>query len=270
MTDRPRAPGAADRELLDLAVAAAHGAGAMLLNRFGGPARGVTSKTTPTDLVSDADREAERFIVSLLEESRPDDGILSEEGREAGSASGLTWVIDPLDGTVNYLFGIPQWAVSVAVQDAEGGVVGVVHHPGAGETFSAVRGQGARLNGGPVTVSERSDLASALIGTGFSYDAGARREQAQLLGRVLPRVRDVRRAGSAALDLCSVACGRLDGFYEAPTEPWDKAAGVLIIEEAKGTVSEMPPPIQGVSAGVIAAGAGLHDRLRSLVLGEGG
>jgi myo-inositol-1(or 4)-monophosphatase len=253
-------------ELLDLAVEAAHAAGALLLDTFRKPAEGVESKTTPTDLVSDADKASEALLLDLIGGKRPDDGILSEEGAEGASSSGLTWVIDPLDGTVNFLFGIPVWCVSIAVNDDAGGVVGVVHNPNTGETFAAIRGEGALLNGKPIHVSERSDLASALVGTGFAYDARARAVQAEIATRVLPRARDIRRAGSAALDLASLACGRLDAFYEAPMEVWDKAAGVVLIEAAGGVVSELPAPYD-LSPGVIAGNQTIHDRLRALVLG---
>jgi myo-inositol-1(or 4)-monophosphatase len=254
--------------LLDLAVSAAHGAGSMLLDMFQGQASGVTSKSSATDLVSDADRKAETYILSMLQEHRPADGILSEEGGDAESTSGYTWVIDPLDGTINYLFRIPVWAVSIAVEDYDGAVVGVVHNPNAGETFTAVRAQGAHMNGRQVHVSTRDDLATALVGTGFSYDAEARADQAEMVRRVIPRVRDIRRSGSAALDLCSLASGRLDGFYEAPMEPWDKAAGQLIIEEAGGVTSILEGP-RDLSPGLIAAGPSLHGSLEKLVRGDG-
>jgi myo-inositol-1(or 4)-monophosphatase len=254
----------ASNELLDLAVEAAHAAGALLTDHFRKPAEGVTSKTTPTDLVSDADKASEDLLMDLIGAKRPDDGILSEEGAEGASSSGLTWVVDPLDGTVNYLFGIPVWSVSIAVEDDSGGLVGVVHNPNTGETFTAVRGAGALLNGKPIHVSRRTDLASALIGTGFAYDARARAVQADIATRVLPVARDIRRAGSAALDLASLACGRLDAFYEAPMEAWDKAAGVVLITEAGGVVSELPAPYD-LSPGVIAANRALHDQLRSIV-----
>jgi myo-inositol-1(or 4)-monophosphatase len=240
----------------------------MLLERFHGPAKGVTAKSSPTDLVSDADRDAERMLVERIRKERPDDGLLSEEGAAANSTTGLTWVIDPLDGTVNFLFGIPVWAVSVAVQDDEGAVAGVVFNPNASETFAAARGAGATLNEREIKVSDRRDLATALIGTGFSYDPAARTVQAEIVRRALPVVRDIRRAGSAALDLSSVACGRLDGLYEAPLEPWDKAAGLLILSEAGGRWTEMAPPVEGMSPGLIASGPALHDELRKLVLGE--
>ncbi len=239
-------------------------AGELLLDRFGGPARGVAAKSTPTDLVSDADRKAEELIVDAISAARPNDGIVSEEGG-ARSRGEITWVIDPLDGTINYLFGIGHWAVTIAVDDSDGTLVGVTHDALRSETFTAIRGQGALLNGQPIAVSNQDDLAQALIGTGFAYDQRARAHQAEILQRVLPRARDIRRAGSAALDLAALACGRLDGFYEAPMERWDKAAGVLLIREAGGVVSELEAPY-GLSPGVIAAGPRLHDAVRDLVL----
>lgn len=252
-------------ELLDLAVMAATRASDILLDHFEGPAQGVFTKSTPTDPVSDADRAAEGFLLQFLKHERPDDGILAEEGGGRDSRSGLTWVIDPLDGTVNFLFGIPVWCVSIAVEDADGAIAGVVYDPNRDELFAAERAEGATLNGEPIQVTERAELSSALIGTGFSYDPEVRGSQALILSRVLPRVRDVRRAGSAAIDLATLACGRFDGFYEAPMEAWDKAAGVLLVREAGGVVSELPAP-KGLSPGVIAAGPALHDTLRALVV----
>ena len=252
--------------LLELAVGAAREAGELLLERFHGPARGVDTKSSSTDLVSDADRAAEALILGRLVEARPEDGILAEEGGGRPSGSGVTWIVDPLDGTVNFLFGIPVWSVSIAARDALGAIVGVVHDPNRGETFTASRGEGAALNGEPIRVSDRGRLEEAMIGTGFSYDAEARREQAERLVRLLPRVRDIRRGGSAAIDLATLACGRFDGFYEAPMEEWDKAAGILLIREAGGVVSDLPAP-QGLSTGVIAANPNLHDELRKLVIG---
>lgn len=254
-------------ELLSLAIEVAHSAGASLLKTFRQPAVGIESKSTPTDLVSAADKASEALILDLIGSNRPADGILSEEGGGDSSSSGLTWVVDPLDGTVNYLFGIPAWAVSIAIEDDKGGVVGVVHQPTTGETFAAERGLGATLDGRPIRVGSRRELSSALVGTGFAYDSRARVVQAQLATKVLPEARDIRRAGSAALDLAAVSCGRLDAFYEAPMEPWDKAAGILLITEAGGEVSELPAPLEGLSPGVIAGNAGLHDQLRRLVLG---
>jgi myo-inositol-1(or 4)-monophosphatase len=253
-------------ELLALADLAARGAGEILREHFRGPAHGVDAKSTPTDPVSDADRAAESFLIDFISSHRPDDGVVAEEGTNEKSSSGLTWIVDPLDGTVNFLFGIPHWSVSIAVEDDEGGFVGVIFDPNRNEMFTAARGSGAFVNSSPISVSRVDDLSQALIGTGFSYDAEARRVQAEVVGRVLPRARDIRRAGSAALDLASVACGRLDGFYEAPMEPWDKAAGIVIATEAGATISEMPPPKAGLSPGVIAANPALHDQLAGLVL----
>lgn len=251
--------------LLELALEAARAAGQSLLDSFRGPAAGVTSKTSPTDLVSDADRAAEAILLDFIRARRPWDGVLAEEGGARDATSGYTWVVDPLDGTINFLFGIPVWAVSIAVEDGNGTLVGVVHDPSRGETFAATRGGGATLNGAPIRVSERADLADALVGTGFAYLSAARAVQAGVVARVLPRARDIRRAGSAALDLAALACGRLDAFYEAPMEPWDKAAGILLVREAGGVVTTLPPPIPDLSPGVVAAGPGLHAALEELV-----
>jgi myo-inositol-1(or 4)-monophosphatase len=255
---------APEQELLDLAARAARQAGELLEGRFRRPAQDVSAKSSPTDVVSKADRDSEALLIELISAERPQDGVLGEEGGAGESLSGYRWVIDPLDGTVNFLFGIPVWCVSIAVEDAAGTVAGVVHDPNRKETFTAVRGLGARLNDEPIEVSGQHDLPQALIGTGFSYEAEARAAQAEALVHVLPRVRDIRRGGSAALDLCWLACGRFDGFYEAVMELWDNAAGALIVTEAGGIVSELPAPV-GSSHGVVAAGPRLHDELRALL-----
>jgi myo-inositol-1(or 4)-monophosphatase len=250
--------------LLDVAVQAARLAGELLVDRFGSPARGVNSKSTPTDPVSDADRDAEALILGVIGSRRPGDGVVTEEGAGRDGGSELTWVVDPLDGTVNFLFGIPVWSVSIAVEDRQGAVAGVVFDPNRQEMFSALRGAGASLNGESIHVSSRADLSHALVGTGFAYDSRARKVQAAVVSRVLPEVRDIRRSGSAALDLAAVACGRLDAFYEAPMEWWDRAAGVLLIREAGGVVSELMAPLD-LSPGVVAGGAELHAALTALV-----
>jgi myo-inositol-1(or 4)-monophosphatase len=250
--------------LLDIAVDSARQAGAVLLERFGGPASGVSSKSTPTDPVSDADRAAENLILKLIGSRRPNDAIVTEEGTARSAGPELTWVVDPLDGTVNFLFGIPVWSVSIAVEDPDGAVAAVIFDPNRDETFTAVRGAGSHLNGDALQVSQRSDLGHALVGTGFAYDSRAREVQAKVVAGLLPQVRDIRRTGSAALDLASVACGRLDAFYEAPMEWWDKAAGILLVREAGGVVSELAAPL-GLSSGVIAGGEVMHRALTSLV-----
>jgi len=223
--------------LLELALAAARDAGALLLDRFGGPASGVESKSSTTDMVSDADRAAERLLLDRIAAARPDDGIVAEESGRSTGSSGLTWVVDPLDGTTNYLFGYPVWAVSIACEDEHGGLVGVVHDPTRGETFAAVRGGGATLNGHPVRTRAPHGLDRALVATGFAYAPSSRAFQAAVLTHVLDRVRDVRRGGSAALDLAWVACGRLDGFYEWGIRHWDRAAGMVLVAEAGGAAT---------------------------------
>ena len=258
-----------NNSLLPITESAARRAGALLSSRFGHAASGVSSKSTPTDLVSDADRAADELLRRLISEARPGDSILTEESGESGdgtSESGFRWIVDPLDGTINFLFGIPVWAISIGLEGPEGMAAGVVYDPNRDELFTAARGEGAMLNGVSIRVNDRPELGSALIGTGFSYDSRAREVQASILSRVLPKVRDVRRGGSAALDLCAVACGRLDGHYEAPLELWDKAAGALIVREAGGVTSELRGPLDQ-SDGLISAGPALHDQLRDLVLG---
>ena len=197
----------------------------------------VETKSTRTDMVTEMDRSSERLLVGVLQAARPDDAVLGEEGSASAGTSGVRWVVDPLDGTTNYLYGIPAWAVSVAAEVDGVSVVGVVHDPVHAETFTAVRGEGAWCNGAVLRVEGAADLATSLVGTGFSYDAARRGEQAALLARVLPSVRDIRRAGAAAMDLCWVALGRLDAFYERGLAPWDWAAGSLVAEEAGAVVS---------------------------------
>ena len=209
------------------------------------------------DPVTVADRDAEALIRGRLLAARPDDGLLGEEGSSVAGGSGIRWVVDPLDGTVNYLFGLPDWAVSVACEDEGGTLAGVVHIPTRGETFTAARGAGAWLDAAPIAVSAATELASALIATGFSYVAEVRRAQAAELATILPSVRDIRRGGSAAVDLASVACGRVDGFYEVGLNPWDLAAGALLVREAGGRVTR----------DVVASGPALHEPLAMLVAG---
>ena len=256
-------PGTAT-DLLALAENAARTAGAMLLDRVGTPVAGVGSKSSATDMVSDADRDAERLLRGLITAERPDDAFVGEEGSDVAGNTGLTWVIDPLDGTTNFLFGFPQWSVSIACEDAEGAVAGVVYDPNRDELFAATRGGGTTLNGGALSVRSEPDLAEALIATGFGYQPDVRARQAADLVDIISRVRDIRRAGSAALDLCWVACGRLDGYFELGTKHWDRAAGMLLVNEAGGRTEPLDP--QGDSGdGVLAASAAVFDELRALV-----
>ncbi len=249
-------------DLLAVALAAARAAGDLLLARADEVVGGISSKTSGTDLVSDADRDAEALVIATIRAARPGDGILAEEGGGGAGSTGITWVVDPLDGTINYLWGVPQWSVSIAAADDRGAVAGVVHDPSRGETFTAVRGGGARMGGRVLAVTPGRPLGEALVGTGFSYRSAERAVQAGRLTRVLPAVRDVRRLGSAALDLCWVAAGRLDGYYETGLNPWDRAAGELVAREAGARVRELAP------GGLIVAGPDLIDPLARLVLGD--
>lgn len=256
-----------EQELLDVAVAAARAAAAELMTRFGGRAEGVRSKSTPTDLVSEADLAAEQSIRHVLGERRPGDAILGEEGGATGEPGRLRWVVDPLDGTINFLFGIPAFAVSVACEDEHGSLVGVVLDPTRDELFTAVRGGGAELDGSPIAASDRAELATSLVATGFGYDAAVRARQAEVVGRLLPRVRDIRRVGAAALDLAWTACGRFDAYYERGIQPWDIAAGTLIATQAGLDLRELEPA-PGAPRGIVVAPPAVIEELHALVDGR--
>jgi myo-inositol-1(or 4)-monophosphatase len=255
-----------ESELLDVAKEAAAAAGAELQRRFGGDARGVRSKSSPTDLVSAADLAAEAAVKDVITRRRPHDGMLAEESGESGDGE-LRWVVDPLDGTINFLFGVPAFAVSVACEDASGTIVGVVLDPVRGECFSATRGERPCLDGEPIHAPSGGVLGEALVATGFGYEAPVRARQAQVLTRVLPRVRDIRRAGAAALDLCWCACGRYDAYYERGVKPWDIAAGVLIAERAGLVTRELAADGEDEPFGIVVAPAEIIDELYSLVVG---
>ena len=254
------------RELLALATEAALTGGELLRPRFeAGHERRLASKSTPTDPVSLADLESQRAIRSLITERRPHDAFLAEEeGADEIGSSGLRWVVDPLDGTVNFLYGIAAWSVSVAVRDAAGTVAGVVHDPVAGETFAALRGGEPTRNGIALRsrAADAPPLAQSLIATGFSYDAGLRAEQGEVVARLLPRVRDIRRAGSAALDLAGTAIGRFDAYFERGVKAWDTTAGALLCACAGLVVREIPD-------GILVAPPALVDELSAAVLGGG-
>jgi myo-inositol-1(or 4)-monophosphatase len=224
----------------------------------------VDTKSSPTDPVTAADRAAEQLVVRTLLDARPDDGILGEEGAERSGTSGVRWVLDPIDGTVNFLYGIPAYAVSLAAQVDGETVVGVVRNVVTTEEWTAVRGEGAyagdlRLAGSTVTRLDR-----ALVGTGFAYDPDRRRQQARVLVDVVPQIRDIRRIGSAALDLCAVAAGRLDAYYEWGLSPWDLAAGELIAAESGVLVTGLRgrPPGQPMT---VAAPPALHGPLHDVL-----
>jgi myo-inositol-1(or 4)-monophosphatase len=241
-----------------IAEEAARAAGALLLERFG-TERALDTKSSPTDLVSEADLLAERTIRDLLARRAPDDAIMGEEGADTPGTSGRRWIVDPLDGTINFLYGIPQWAVSVACE----GVAGVVFDPNRDELFIAADGR-AELNGEALQASRCDDLSRALVGTGFGYEAHVRRAQAEIVARVLPQVRDIRRAGSAALDLAWAAAGRLDAFYEFGVKPWDIAAGTLLCSPAGLEVRGLQAS-DALPAGVLVAPPALVEPLLALV-----
>lgn len=230
-------------DLAALAERAARAAGALIGQGRPDRVQVASTKTSPVDVVTAMDTAAEALVVELLLAERPDDGVLGEEGGLRAGRSGLTWVVDPIDGTVNYLYGIPAYAVSIAVvqgQPEPSGwtvLAGCVHNPSTGETWTATAGGGAFLDGRRLAGPAEVALDRALVGTGFGYVASRRRQQAAVLQALLPQVRDIRRIGSAALDLCALAGGRLDAYYERGLQPWDQAAGVLVAREAGARVT---------------------------------
>jgi len=252
-------------ELLEIAVHAATAAGRLVRGR---PEQVsvASTKTSPVDVVTAMDTAAETLIVEQLLARRPGDGVLGEEGGLRPGSSGLTWVVDPIDGTVNYLYGIPAYAVSIAVvsgQPEPGGwtvLAGCVLNPVTEEVWTATAGGGAYLNGAPLPGPAEVTLDRALVGTGFGYVQARRRGQGRVLASLLPEVRDIRRAGSAALDLCALASGRLDAYYERGLQPWDQAAGVLVAVEAGARVSG-PGGLSPSEELVVAAAPRLHASL---------
>lgn len=220
------------RELCDLASRLALAAGEFV---FEGRKQGVTSassKSSDTDIVTEFDRASERMIVDGLRAARPDDAVVGEEGTDAAGVSGVRWLIDPIDGTTNFLYDLPGYAVSIAALTDDGPLAGVVYVPALRELFTAVAGQGAALNGAPIRCGTTATLDQALVATGFSYIVDRRRDQGQRFAELIPRVRDIRRFGAASTDLCHVAAGRLDVYYEQWLGPWDWAAGELVAREA--------------------------------------
>jgi len=267
--------------LLRLAVGAASEAGALLAS-WRGDIRPevIDTKSSPTDVVTEMDRRSEALITERIREARPGDTVLGEEGgqtagatvpegtgagdRGAAASGRVRWVVDPLDGTVNYLYGLPDWAVSIAAEVDGSVVAGVVEVPRFGETFTAVAGQGAWLHRGDTAIALRCNLpvtlGQALVGTGFGYDSGRRQVQGEIIAKLLPRVRDIRRGGSAAVDLCSVAAGRMDAFFERGLNYWDYAAGGLIAREAGAMVGGLGGQPESTSMAV-AAGPELYRQL---------
>ncbi|HEX7189347.1 MAG TPA: inositol monophosphatase family protein [Actinomycetes bacterium] len=251
--------------LLAVALDAATTAGRLIVEeRPHGRLEVTATKSSSTDIVTAMDQLSERTVVERISAARPDDGFLGEEGAQRDGTTGVTWVIDPIDGTVNYLYEIPSFAVSVAARMGDEVVAGAVVNPVSGETWTAVRGRGAWLDGRRLQVNPTTDLAMALIATGFDYSANRRARQAEVLRSVLPQVRDIRRMGAASLDLCALASGRVDAYYEQGLKPWDLAAGGLVAQEAGAVVGGL----RGAGAGeslVVAAPPGLFEPLAELL-----
>ena len=219
-------------ELLSIACRLAVEGGDRALAGRGRGSLDVATKSTATDLVTALDRAAEEAIVDGIAEARPADAVLGEEGTHREGTSGVSWFVDPIDGTTNFVYGLPQWATSVAASDGDGMLAGAVYVPAMGELFAAGRDQGATVNGEPITCSRTTDVSLALIATGFGYHPADRIRQSEVVTHLIGSVRDIRRIGSAAIDLCYTACGRVDAYYEAGLNPWDVAAGELVAREA--------------------------------------
>jgi myo-inositol-1(or 4)-monophosphatase len=228
--------GDSEADLLALALETAREAGRLVVSMREQGVDVTGTKSSPIDVVTAADRACEELVRERLLGARPDDGFLGEEGDDIAGTSGFRWIVDPIDGTVNYLYGLPHWAVSIAVARGDEVVAGVVHSPVLGLEYAATLGAGATRNGVPVEVRPPPPLEQALIGTGFGYETEVRARQATAMARMLPRVRDLRRLGSCALDLCAVASGQLDGYVEEGPHLWDYAAGGLIAIEAGATL----------------------------------
>ncbi|MDP9239553.1 MAG: inositol monophosphatase [Actinomycetota bacterium] len=232
----------------------------------------VTTKSTPTDVVTAMDRAAERLVVDSLRSLRPGDGVLGEESGETRGSTGVRWVLDPIDGTVNYLYDLPAYAVSLAAEVDGVPTVGAVYNPAIDELWTAIRGEGAWLGERRLRGSQVGSLDQALVATGFGYATDRRRAQAEVVAELLPEIRDIRRFGAASLDLCSAAAGRVDAYFERGLKPWDLAAGALIATEAGLLVTGLrgrPAGEDLVLAAPPALHAALHDRLVGLRADEG-
>jgi myo-inositol-1(or 4)-monophosphatase len=274
VSEKPPVDASSIAALLEVARSVATAAADLAARRRAEGVEVAATKSSLVDVVTHTDREVEEYLRRRLARERPGDGFFGEEGAPDDSSTGLTWVVDPIDGTVNFLYGIPQWAVSVAV--VEGGpdprswraLAGCVVNPLAGETYEASLGGGAWSSGRRLAVSSPASLSQSLVGTGFSYDAARRVEQAEILGRFIHRVRDVRRMGAASLDLCAVASGRLDAYAERGLKPWDHAAGVLVASEAGAVVAGEgdDAPDERLT---VAAAPGIADELRGALVEAG-
>ena len=263
----PQDPAPLWAELADLAGDVACDAGRMVMEMAQSARTSTSTKSSATDLVTAADTAAEKLIVRGVLSVRPDDGIEGEEGSTRPGSSGVVWHIDPIDGTTNYVYDLPAFTVSVAAAIDDVVVAGVVFDPSHDLLYRAVKGGGASCNGVPLQCSSLDQLSTALVATGFSYQAGRRRQQAEVLVGVLPRIRDIRRFGSAAFDLCAVAAGRVDAYYEQGLNRWDLAAGALLASEAGARVENLREGEPDKSF-VLAAPPALFEVLRDLLVDQ--
>ena len=251
-------------ELRSVAERLAREAGDMALRGRKSGAVPATTKSSPIDMVTEYDKASEKMIVEGLARLRPDDGIVGEEGASTDGTSGITWHIDPIDGTSNFYFDIPMWAVSIGAVDADGPVAGAVYAPALGEMFSAARGQGATVNGAPIRVRDNPDVSDALVCTGFSYRIHERAVHAERVARMVMRIRDLRRFGAAAIDLCFVGCGRYDAYFEEHLHSWDLVAGQLVATEAGAIVTDYSGnPV--TPRQVLASQPGVHRAIVDLI-----
>lgn len=262
-------------DLASIARALALEAGELVVTRRKGHIEVADTKSSSVDVVTAVDRESEALLHARLGELRPDDGFFGEEGRARPSLSGITWVVDPIDGTVNFLYDIPHYAISIAAVSGPA-IPGqwqveaaAILNPVSGELFHAARGEGAFLGDKRLQIGPPPQLSEALLATGFAYSAAVRAEQARLMSALLPEVRDIRRAGTASLDLAYVAAGRVDVFFERTLSPWDHAAGELIVTEAGGVIAGIASEAPG-REGIFAGHADLVATLKSRISQLGG
>jgi myo-inositol-1(or 4)-monophosphatase len=248
-----------------LAEVLARKAGAFLLDGLLKPRVAIETKSSGTDMVSEMDKGAETLLVEGILKAFPNDGILGEEGTDREGSSPWRWVIDPLDGTTNYLYGHPFWSVSVGIEWNGIPVVGVVDAPTLSETYGASLGHGTTRNGSPVHVSNVDTVSLALTATGFGYSTQRRMWQGRIASAMIPQVRDLRRGGSAAIDLAFLASGRVDAYFERGLNAWDMCAGIVLVREAGGTITNLTGDGEPTSDFMVGATAPLHPKLRSLL-----
>ena len=254
-------------ELLALAEPIAREVAAHLRTSLDGAGPAISSKSTPTDLVTELDTWAERHITERILTARPDDGLLGEEGADVTGTSGVTWSIDPIDGTVNFVHAIPGFCVSIAAEVDGRAVAAVVASPMHDEVFTATLGGGAFLNGRPIRCASPESLARAVVATGFGYDPARRTRQAEVVTAVISQIADIRRFGAAAVDLCWVACGRVDAYWEVGLNPWDHAAGALIAREAGAVVTGLTDAEEPSDRFTLAAPPAIWADLQALLAG---